>query len=372
MNTDKCAPSGALVNAGNTDAMINLTRLSVMDSKPEAAARLLELIQMRLISEAIHVAAALGVADLLAAGPKSADELSKVIGASAPSLRRVMRALASFGIFSQDSDGRFALAPTGEFLKRDMPGSLHSAAFLFGGETGTSTVRLFLECVKTGRSATHMLTGGKGSFEWVQSDPELTKLFNAVMTSFSALHMTGLLEAYDFSQAKKIVDVGGGHGKILSEILKENAGQRGVLFDLPHAFEGGKNTIAQAGLADRCEVVSGDFFVSVPAGADLYLLSRVIHDWDDEKTVAILKVVRAATAPHGRLILLETMLRPDGNTVHPLLSDLNMLLITGGCERTEEEYRALYRAAGFELTRTVATKSPTGTTVIEGRPLVLG
>jgi len=337
-------------------------------TKPE----LLELDQMRLISEAIHVAAALGVADLLAAGPKSADELSKVIGASAPSFRRVMRALASFGIFSQDSDGRFALAPMGELLKRDMPGSLHSAAFLFGGETGTSTVRLFLECVKTGRSATHMLTGGKGSFEWVQSDPELTKLFNAVMTSFSALHMTGLLEAYDFSQAKKIVDVGGGHGKILSEILKENAGQRGVLFDLPHAFEGGKNTIAQAGLADRCEVVSGDFFVSVPAGADLYLLSRVIHDWDDEKTVAILKVVRAAIAPHGRLILLETMLRPDGNTVSPLLSDLNMLLITGGCERTEEEYRALYRAAGFELTRTVATKSPTGTTVIEGRPLVLG
>ena len=340
-------------------------------TKPEAAARLLELIQMRLISEAIHVAAALGVADLLASGPKSADELSKATGACAPSLRRVMRALASFGIFSHDSADRFALEPLGEFLKRDGPGSLHSAALFFGGETGTSTVRLFLECVKTGQSATHMLTGGKDSFEWIewiQSDPELTNLFNAVMTSFSALHMTGLLEAYDFSQVKKIVDVGGGHGKILSEILKENAGIRGVLFDLPHAFEGGKNTIAQAGLADRCEVISGDFFVSVPAGADLYLLSRVVHDWDDEKTVAILKVVRAAIAPHGRLILLETMLRPDGNTVYPLLSDLNMLLITGGCERSEEEYRALYRAAGFELIRAVATKSPTGTTVIEGSP----
>ena len=345
----------------NTTARLSTT-------KPEAAARLLELIQMRLISEAIHVAAALGVADLLAAGPKSADELSKATGASAPSLRRVMRALASFGIFSHDSTDRFALAPLGEFLKRDEPGSLHSAALLFGGETGTSTVRLFLECVKTGQSATHMLTGGKDSFEWIQSDPELTKLFNAVMTSFSALHMTGLLEAYDFSQAKKIVDVGGGHGKILSEILKENAGLRGVLFDLPHAFEGAKNTITQAGLADRCEVISGDFFVSVPAGADLYLLSRVGYDWDDEKTVAILKVVRAAIAPHGRLILLDTMLRPDGNTVYPLLSDLNMLLITGGCERSEEEYRALYRAAGFELIRAVATKSPTGTTVIEGSP----
>jgi hypothetical protein len=131
----------------------------------------------------------------------------------------------------------------------------------------------------------------------------------------------------------------------------------------------GKTPIAQAGLADRCEVISGDFFVSVPAGADVYVLSRVIHDWDDQKSVAILKVVRAAIAPHGRLILLETILRPDGNTVYPVLSDLNMLLLTGGCERTEEEYRALYRAAGFELTRTVGTKSPTGTTVIEGSPM---
>jgi hypothetical protein len=338
-------------------------------TKPEAAAQLLELIQMRLISEAIHVVAALGVADLLSAGPKSAEELGEATGACGPSLRRVMRALTSFGIFSQDSAGRFALAPLGEFLKRDVPGSLHGAALFFGGETGTSSVRLFLECVKTGESATHKLAGGKGIFEWLQSDPERTKLFNAVMTSFSALHITGLLEAYDFSPAKTIVDVGGGHGKILSEILKGNAGLHGVLFDLPHAFNGGKNTIAQAGLTDRCEVISGDFFVSVPAGADLYLLSRVIHDWDDEKSVAILNVVRGAIAPHGRLVLLENMLRPSASTVYPALSDLNMLLLTGGCERTEEEYCALCRAAGFELTRTAATRSPTGTTVIEGRPM---
>jgi hypothetical protein len=338
-------------------------------TKPEAAAKLLELIQLRLISEAIHVAAALGIADLLASGPKSADELANTTGANAPSLRRVMRALAGFNIFSQDSVGRFVLAPLGEFLRRDAPGSLLAAALFFGGENGTRAVRLFLECVKTGETAIHKLGGGKAIFEWLQSDPERTELFNDVMTSFSALHITGLLEAYDFSPVKKIVDVGGGHGKILSEILWTNTSMRGVLFDLPHAFEGGSKVVAQAGLADRCEVISGDFFLSVPAGADLYLLSRVIHDWDDEKSVAILKVVRAAIAPNGRLILLETMLRRDGNTLYPLLSDLNMLLLTGGCERTEEEYRALYHAAGFKLTRTVATKSPTGTTVIEGRPI---
>jgi O-methyltransferase domain len=343
------------------------SRLST--TKPEAAAKLLELIQMRLISEAIHVAAALGIGDLLTAGPKSADELANATGAHAPSLGRIMRALAGFNIFSRDSAGRFVLAPPGEFLKRDALGSLHGAALFFGGENGTSAVRLFLECAKTGETAIHRLGGGKAIFEWLQTDPERNALFNDVMTSFSVLHITGLLEAYDFSPVKNIVDVGGGHGKILSEILRTNTSMRGVLFDLPHAFEGGSKAIAQAGLADRCEVISGDFFVSVPAGADLYLLSRVIHDWDDEKSVAILKVVRAAIAPNGSLILLETMLRPDGNTLYPLLSDLNMLLLTGGCERTEEEYRVLYRAAGFKLTRTVATKSPTGTTVIEGRPM---
>jgi O-methyltransferase domain len=338
-------------------------------TQPEAAARLLELIQMRLISEAIHVVAALGVADLLADAPKSVEQMAEVTGASPPSLRRVMRALASFGVFSQDSAGRFALAPLGEFLKRDVVGTLHGAALFFGGETGTSTLRLFLESVKTGRSAIQNLTSGQRCFKWLRSDPELDKLFNSVMTSFATLHITGLLEAYDFSAVTKLVDVGGGHGKILSEILTANPSMRGVLLDMPHAFEGGQRTIAQAGLADRCEVVSGDFFVSVPAGADAYLLSRVIHDWDDDKAVAILKVVRGAIAPHGRLILLETMLRPDENTVYPLLSDLNMLLLTGGCERTEEEYRAVYRSAGFELTKTVATGSPTGSTVIEGRPI---
>jgi hypothetical protein len=225
-----------------------------------------------------------------------------------------------------------------------------------------------LHCVKTGESVGRKLAGSNW-IGWLQSDSEVTGLFNAMMTTFSTLHLTGVLEAYNFSQAPTIVDVGGGHGKIISEILKRNPEMRGFLFDLPHAFEGGKRAIAQAGLADRCDVVSGDFFVSVPAGADAYLLSRVIHDWDDEKATAILKVVRQAIAPGGRLILLETMLKADQSKVYPVLSDLNMMLRTGGCERTEAEYRALYRSAGFDLTRSVATMSPTGTTVIEGRPV---
>ena len=343
-----------------------MTELSV--TKAQAATRLLELIAIRLISESIYVAAALGLADLLADGPKSVEELAKTTGVGASSLRRVMRALVTFDVFAQDSDGRFAMAPTGEFLKRETEGSLHSAALFFGGERGAKVDELFLHCVKTGDTAWKMISGGNW-ISWLQSNSEWNSLFNAMMTAFSTLHLTGVLEAYDFSFASRIVDVGGGHGKIISEILKRNPRTHGVLFDLPHALEGGRKTIAQAGLTDRCEVVSGDFFVSVPSGADVYVLSRVIHDWNDEKAIAILKVVRKAIAPTGRLILLEVMLRPGQTKVYPVLSDLNMLVRTGGCERTEEEYRALYDNSGFALTRTVATIAPTGTTVIEGRPV---
>jgi hypothetical protein len=338
-------------------------------SRPEAAARLLELIQMRLVSEAIHVVAVLGIADLLADAPKNVEQLAEATGASAPSLRRVLRALSNFDVFSQDSAGRFALAPLGEFLKSDVAGSLQAAALFFGGEAGSSSIRLFLESVISGESAMQKMSAGNGIFDWLQRDPERNKLFNSMMTSFSALHLTGLLEAYEFSQAATIVDVGGGHGRIISEILTKYPGAHGILFDLPHAFEGGQQTITRAGLADRCSVISGDFFVSVPAGADAYVLSRVIHDWDDDTTVAILKIIRKSIAPSGKLILLENMLRPDGDSIYPVLSDLNMLLLTGGCERTEAEYSSVFRAAGFELTRTVRTRSPTGTAVIEGRPV---
>jgi hypothetical protein len=188
------------------------------------------------------------------------------------------------------------------------------------------------------------------------------------MTALSNAHYAGVVDAYDFGSIRKLVDVGGGHGRLLSMILKAYPKMRGVLVDLPHAFEGGQRTIAEAGLIDRCEIVSGDFFRSVPPGGDAYILSRVIHDWADDKAIAILKVVRGALHPKGRLLLFETMIRADNRLSYPLLSDLNMVIRTGGCERTEAEYRALYNAAGFKLSRTVKTPSPTGMTIIEGKP----
>src|SRR5580658_2893792 len=334
-----------------------------------AAAKLLELIFIQRISQAIHVAAALGIADLIADEPKSAEQLAKATGVQAASLRRVMLTLAGFGVFMQEGD-RFALNPIGEFLKTGVVGSLRPAALFFGGEDAAQTEGLLLHCVKTGETAYQKQYGKSDAlFERFQKDPAAAELCNTMMTGYSTLHLTGVLDAYDFSTIKKLVDVGGGHGKNIAEILKRHRKMRGVLFDMPHAFEGGKKTIAQAGLSDRCEVVSGDFFKAVPNGAEAYLLSRVIHDWDDQTSIAILKVVRNAIAPDGRLLLLETMLRPGQRSLYPLLSDLNMMLRTGGCERTEEEYRAIYRAAGFDLTRTVETISPTGATIVEGKPL---
>lgn len=186
------------------------------------------------------------------------------------------------------------------------------------------------------------------------------------MTALSNAHYAGVVDAYDFRQIRKLVDVGGGYGRLLSMILTAYPKMRGVLFDMPHALEGGRKTMSEAGLADRCEVVSGDFFRSVPAGGDAYILSRVIHDWVDDTAVAILKVVRRALPAKGRLLLFETMIRGNRRLSYPLLSDLNMVIRTGGCERTETEYRALYKAAGFKLTRTIETPSPTGMTIIEG------
>jgi len=332
-----------------------------------AAGRVLELIQMRLLSEALYVAASLGVADSLADGPKTAEALAESSGADPVYLKRVLRALSQAGMFREEADG-FALAPMATFLQRGVEGSLHSAALLFGGEHASRLVGLLLDCVKRGESAVHMEFGGEWT-NWVQRNPEHAQLFNGVMTSYATLAMSGVLDAYDFSYASQLVDVGGGHGRVIADILRRYPSMRGVLFDMPHAFAGGQATLANAGLSERCQVVSGDFFVSVPAGADAYLLSRVLHDWTDSDAVRLLANIRSAIVPYGRLIVLEAMLGQEGKGMYPVLSDLNMMVRTGGCERTEAEYRAIFRAAGFELTRAVPTTSPSGTAVIEGRPI---
>ena len=320
---------------------------------------------MRHVPQALHVVAVLGIADLLADAPKTSDELAQATGSHVGTLYRVLRLLVAAGVFAQDNSGRFRLTPLGQPLKSNVTDSVRAASIFLSGENELEG--LLVDCVRSGKTAIELASGTANSFDYYQ-EPNRSAVFNAAMTALSNAHYAGVVDAYDFRSIRKLVDVGGGHGKLLSMILGAHPTMRGVLFDLPHAFEGGQRTIATAGLSNRCKVVSGDFFRSVPAGGDTYILSRVIHDWPDKKAVEILTVVRGALPAKGRLLLFETMIRADSRLSYPLLSDLNMVIRTGGCERTEAEYRALYKAAGFRLTRAISTTSPTGMTIIEGRP----
>jgi hypothetical protein len=330
------------------------------------AGKLLEMIAMRHVPHAIYVVAVLGIADLLADGPKSSEELAHATGSHARTLYRVLRILVATGVFAEDKTGRFRLTALGQPLRSDVADSVRALSIFASGQSELEG-RL-VECVRTGKTAVELASGMTNPMEYYQ-EPRRAAVFNAAMTALSNAHYAGVVDAYDFRSIGKLVDVGGGHGRLLSMILTAYPKMHGVLFDLPHAFEGGQRTIAEAGLSDRCEVVSGDFFDSVPAGGDAYILSRVIHDWDDDKAVAILKVVRGVLPAKGRLLLFETMIRADKRLSYPLLSDLNMVILTGGCERSAAEYRALYKAAGFQLTRAIETPSPTGMTIIEGEPV---
>jgi hypothetical protein len=326
------------------------------------------MIAMRHVPQALHVVAVLGIADLLADAPKSSDELAQTTGSHGRTLYRVLRTLAAAGVFAEDKRGCFRLTPLGQPLRSDVANSVRAASIFLSGESELEG-RL-VDCVRSGKTAIELASGNTNWIEYYRQEPTRAAVFNGAMTALSNAHYAGVVGAYDFRSISRIVDVGGGHGRLLSMILSTYPKMRGALFDLPgDAFEGGQRTMAEAGLSNRCEVVSGDFFRSVPSGGDAYILSRVIHDWDDEKAVAILKVVRDALPAKGRLLLFETMIRSDKRLSYPLLSDLNMIIRTGGCERTLAEYRALYKAAGFNLSRSIETPSPTGMTIIEGKPV---
>jgi len=333
------------------------------------AGKLLEMIVRRHIPQALHAVAVLGIADALTDGPKNSEQLAQQSGTRASSLYRVLRALVGAGVFAEDKAGRFRLTALGQPLRSEVVDSVRGAAIMFGGERTARLDSLLVECLRSGKTAVQLAFGDQGYFEQYQKDPAQAAIFNASMTALSNAHFSGVVEAYNFTSVRKLVDVGGGHGRLISMILKAYPKMRGVLYDLPHASEGGRKALGEAGLTDRCEVISGDFFQSIPDAGDAYVLSRVIHDWDDGEAVAILRVVRKAMQPHSRLLLFETLIRADNRPAYPLLSDLNMLVLTGGQERSEAEYRRLYKAAGFKLSRIVDTPSPTGMTIIEGKPV---
>ena len=318
---------------------------------------MLQLITGFWVSRAIYVAAKLGLADLVKDSPKTADELARLTGTHSPSLYRALRALASVGVFTDDGRGRFAQTPLSETLRSDTPGSLRALAIVELGQEHYPAWGNLMHSVKTGEIAFDNLFK-QNAWEYYAQNPEDASNFNESMRGLTEMVNVAVLEAYDFPGVDKLVDVAGGTGKLISAVLVAHPRMRGVLFDLPHVIAEAGPLLDAAGVRDRCETSTGDFFRSVPEGGDAYVMKWIIHDWDDEKSTAILKNIRRAMDEKGKLLLIE-MVVPEGN--QPDLSkflDLDMMVMTGGRERTEAEFNSLLAASGFKLTRVVRTASP--------------
>lgn len=322
---------------------------------PEA--KLTQMITGSLGSQAIYVAAKLGIADLLADGPKSVDELAAAADADAPSLYRVLRALASFGVFAERDDQVFELNATAELLRSDSPCSLRDLAIFFGEDWHWKVWGQTLYSVRTGKTGWSQVHGDE-VFPYFAANCEASKIFDNAMTSLSNLAIKAVLEAYDFSGIETLVDIAGGHGRLLTSILAANPAVKGVLFDLPHVIAGAKENEQIKAVGPSCELTSGDFFVDVPAGADAYLMKHIIHDWDDEKALAILRNIKRVMKPGGRVLLIEAVITPANEQDFGKLLDIEMLVSPGGKERTAVEYRDLFARAGLSLARIVKTKSP--------------
>lgn len=314
-------------------------------------------------TQAVYVAAKLGLADLLIDGPRTAEDLARITKVHAPSLYRLMRGLASLGVFADDGTGRFSLTPAAECLRSDLPGSQRALAIMSGEEQYRAWGEL-LYSVQTGKIAFDKIYG-MPVFDFLSKNLEQAKVFDAAMVGVHGRETSAMTDAYDFSEIGVLADVGGGNGSLITTVLQKHPKLKGILYDLPGVVERAKANLAAAGVADRCQVIGGSFFESIPSGADAYLMRHIIHDWDDEKSKTILNNVRKAMKSDGRLLLVEGVIPPGNDPSFGKLLDLTMLVIPGGKERTEEEYRDLYEACGFQLTRIVPTKAEVS--VIEGK-----
>ncbi len=330
---------------------------AAMPQQPPPDAILSQMLFGALIQKGINVAAKLGVADLLAQEPQSAEELAQKTETHAPSLYRILRALASVGVLAEDRDRKFHLTPVGELLRSDTPGSMRDFAIMIGSEWIWQAWNELNYTVKTGGVA-HQKVQGMTSFEFFAKNEEAGRIFNRAMTSFTLMSAPAIVEAYDFSGVSKLVDVAGGHGLLLAAVLRENPHLQGILFDLPIVVEGAGELLDKEGVKERVEIISGNFFESVPAGADAYLMKHIIHDWNDTSSIKILNNIRRGIADDGKVLIVE-MVVPEGNEPHPAKTlDLVMLTMENGKERTAEEYRQLLAAAGLQLSRIIPTRSP--------------
>jgi hypothetical protein len=328
-----------------------------------AAAELLPMIWGLHISRAVYLAAELGVADLLAAGTRSATALAEATQTDEAALFRVLRLLAALGVLTEPEPRSFGLTAVGERLRSDAPASMRNWAML-ADTVGFCAHEPIIEAVRTGRTGAE-IAYGITTMDHVREDAQRAARFDAAMSERTAAFAPGVAATYDFSGMHIVADIGGGQGTLLAAILQRHRQLRGILFDVADVAGRAGAVLREAGVADRCELVSGDFFAGVPEGADCYVLANVLHDWDDGRTVQILRACRGAISPGGRVLIIERLVPQDTRQAVPvLLSDLNMLLLSGGQERTNSEYAALMAAAGLRPGRIQPVAAPYG--VIEG------
>ena len=309
------------------------------------------------VSQAIYAAAKYGIADLVKEHGRSVDELAAATSTNAEALYRLLRALASVGIFAEGPPRHFSLTALAEPLCSDVPGSKRALALMSGDEQFHAWAEIAYS-IQTGKTAFEKVFG-KPIFDYLSEHPDKARVFDAAMVGIHGRESTAILGAYDFAGTSVLADIGGGNGSQITAVLQRHPQMKGILFDLPHVIERAGPRLAAAGLADRCQLVSGSFFEKVPPGADTYFLRHIIHDWDDEKCLTILRCCHQVMPPQGKLLVIESVIPPGNEPFGGKFLDLVMLLIPGGKERTEGEYRTLFQRGGLELTRVV----PTGTEV---------
>ena len=320
-------------------------------------AAIMSLITGYWVSQAIGVIARLGVADQLGAHARGSDELAQAVGADPHALYRVLRLLASVGVFAEPTPGSFALTPLSKTLRSDSANSVRNFAITETAPGHWLPWGRLHDSVRTGQPMARQALGMK-LFEWYAQNAEEAGYFNAAMGNLSTLTASELVRVYDFSSVRTVADVGGGHGALLMAVLRANPAARGILFDLPHLIATAGSAIATVGLQERCQLVSGDFFEAVPEGADLHLLKQIVHDWNDERATRLLQNCHRALAPKGKLLLVEMVIPPDNQPSLAQAMDLNMLVMLGGQERTKEQFGRLMQAADFRLDRIISTHSP--------------
>lgn len=331
---------------------------------PNPRMTLLDLINGFQVTQAIRVASTLRIADHLNEGTRSADELAVLTKTHPDSLYRLLRALAAVGVFREDDGRKFTLTPVGDCLRSDSATPLGAWAEVVGSDYFWQTWGHLLHSIQTGENAFQNLNG-KNVWQFRAEHPEYGAAFDRAMTELSRGSAEAAIAAYDFAAFHHVVDVGGGQGLMLAAILRTHPHLRGTLFDQPAVISRAKVALAESGVIDRCNIVCGSFFETVPEGGDAYLMRVVIHDWEDEEAIAILNVCRRAMVKTAKLLLIERLIAPPNESPAAKFSDLNMLVSPGGRERTREEFTNLFVKSGFELTHV----TPAGIhNVIEARP----